>query len=95
MTKPAYDPPFPGTPAGRARPINLADLGLILKMLIKHPELRRDMFADPRDTLGRLNYEVHDEAVAFFSSLKGADFDAASEAFAPAHPDPALGMAEI
>jgi hypothetical protein len=85
---------LPGVPAGAPKPINLADLGTILKMLVKNASLRSDMFADPEKTLARLNYDAHGDAVKFFASLKGADFHAASEAFAPAHPDAALGMAE-
>ena len=84
-----------GLPQGEPKPINLADLGNILKIIIKNPQIRSDMFADPEKTLARLNYEAHGDAVKFFASLRGADFHAASDAFAPAHPDPALGMAEV
>ncbi len=85
----------PGMPEGEAKTINLADLGNILKILVKNPQIRTDMFADPENTLARLNYDAHGDAVKFFASLRGADFHAASDAFAPAHPDPALGMAEM
>lgn len=95
MALPPYDPPFPGTPAGAPRPINLADLGLILKMMIKNPALRHDLQSDPAGTLTRLNFVPHDKAVAFIASLKGADFNAAADEFTGAHPDPAIGMAEI
>lgn len=84
----------PGMPEGEAKVINLADLGNILKILVKNPKIRADMFADPEAALARLNYDAHGDAVKFFASLKSADFHAAAEAFAPAHPDPALGMAE-
>ena len=94
MTTP-YSPAYPGTPVGAPQPINLKDTGTILQLLIKFPELRRDLFADVAGTLSRLNYVVHDEVVAFFTSLKGANFDSAAQAFKPAHPDPALGMAEV
>ncbi len=83
-----------GMPEGEAKTVNLADLGNILKILVKNPTIRTDMFKDPEATLARLNYDAHGDAVQFFASLKGADFHAAAEAFAPAHPDPALGMAE-
>ncbi len=84
-----------GMPEGEPKPINLSDLGNILKILVKNPSIRSDMFANPQQTLARLNYEAHGDAVKFFASLSGADFHAAADAFAPAHPDPALGMAEM
>lgn len=84
-----------GIPKGDALPINLADLGLILKIMIKNSKVRADMMADPANTLARLNFVVHDGAVKFFTSLKGADFDAAATAFTPSHSDPILGMAEM
>ncbi len=90
-----YSPAYPGTPVGAPQPVNLRDLGPILALIIKNASLRADMLADPATTLTRLNYIAHAEVVAFFKSLDAANFDAAAKAFAPAHPDPSLGMAEI
>lgn len=95
MAQPLYSPPIPGMPEGAPEPINLSDLGMILKMLIKNPKLRTDMFADPATTIAKLNFVAHPAAVKFFASLKGADFEDAATAFAPSHADPAIGMAEI
>jgi hypothetical protein len=89
-----YNPPYPTTPVGAAQPVNLKDVGAILTLLIKNPTLRADMFANVELTLQRMNYVPHPEVVAFFTSLHSANFIAAAEAFAPAHGDPSLGMAE-
>ncbi len=94
MSDTHFNPAYPGTPIGKPQEINLKDMGPILTLLIKNPELRKLMFEDVAATLAKLNYVPHDEVVAFFTSLKGADFEAAATAFKPAHPDPSLGMAE-
>ena len=80
-----------GMPEGDAKPINLADLGNILKILVKNPQIRSDMFADPEKTLARLNYDAHGDAVKFFASLRGADFHAAQTAGRPSDGEKADG----
>jgi hypothetical protein len=94
MTAPAA-PPYPGVPYHAAQPVNLRDMGLLMQLMIKHADLRRDMLADPAATLTRLNYLPGPGVVAFFQTLNAANFDAAAAAFTPAHPDPQFGMAEV
>jgi hypothetical protein len=86
---------YPGTPYGPPHEVNLRDMGTILQLLIKHDDLRASMLADPDAALKSLNYIPTEGAVAFFKTLNAANFDAAAKAFAPAHPDPQFGMAEI
>jgi len=88
-------PPYPGIPYHAPQEVNLRDMGLLMQLLIKHEDLRRDMLADPTATLTRLNYIPGDGVVAFFATLNAANFNAAAAAFKPAHPDAQFGMAEV
>lgn len=93
MPQPKYDPKLDTTPKAPQN-INLFELKNILGKAIKHPELRRDLLADPEATLRKMNYIPHDGAVDFLKSLNAASFDAAAKAFSPHHPKPDEGMAE-
>ena len=88
--------PIPGVnPADPPSPINLVDLGMILKMMVKNPDVRTDMFKDPAATLARLNFQPNDHAIKFFQSMQGVDFDKAANDFVTNHPNPLTGMAEM
>jgi hypothetical protein len=84
----------PGVVPGMPKPIHLVDLRWILGVVITNPAIRADMHADPAATLAKMNYVPNEKAVAFFNSLKSADFDKAVDALINTESSAAFNMGE-